>query len=67
MQSYIRPVVAGDKPAGPDGIRWRRPHLIFELEVRVPYQAVSAPVRPVCHHAWIACAPWETFTNPRFL
>jgi len=27
MQSYIRPVGAGGKPAGPDGIRWRRPYL----------------------------------------
>jgi len=27
MQSYIRPVCASCKPAGPDGIRWRGPHL----------------------------------------
>ena len=30
-QSYIRPVGASDKPAGPDGIRCRDPHLNIAL------------------------------------
>ena len=27
LQSYIRPLMQEDKPAGPDGIRRKRPHL----------------------------------------
>ena len=40
---YIRPVMQ-DFPAGPDEIRWKRPHLVYVLVGTGACQALSSPV-----------------------